>query len=196
MFFIRKYSAELPGFGVWNQGFTEDEVEKILFLEKTLKFTKGQVGGNQTVDTQARNSKVSFLQIDQNTEWIWQRLSEIVPKANYDLFLKDISAIEAIQYTIYDSKDEQFYDWHLDVHNQYNDLCRKISLSVALNDPDEYEGGDLEIINNGNPDNSIKLRVNKGDIAFFDSMYPHKVHPVTKGSRKSLVVWVLGKREG
>lgn len=195
MFFIRKYNAETPGFGIWNQGFTEDEVEKIIFLEKTLKFTKGQVGGEQNVDMEARNSKVSFLPIDPNTDWIWQRLGQIVPKANYDLFMKDISAIEAIQYTIYDSKHEQFYDWHIDAHPHYNDMQRKISLSISLSDPDEYEGGDLEVINNGNPENSLKLRVNKGDIAFFDSMHPHKVHPVTKGKRKSLVAWVLGNSE-
>ncbi len=196
MYFIRKYNAETPGFGVWSQGFSEDEIEKILFLEKTLKFTKAQVGSEQVLDVDSRNSKVAFLPIDQNTEWIWQRLGEIVPKANYDLFLKDISAIESIQYTIYDSREEQFYDWHFDAHPHYNDLVRKISLSIALNSEDEYEGGDLEIINNGSPDRSLKLRVNKGDIAFFDSMYPHKVHPVTKGTRKSLVAWILGKREG
>lgn len=195
MFYIRKYSAVTPSFGVWNEGFTSDEVDKILFLEKTLTFGSGQVGMEQKIDKNARNSKVCFLAVDSNTDWIWNRLGQIVPKANYDLFLRDISAIEAIQYTIYKHKDQQFYDWHTDTHGEYNELERKISLVVSLSDPDEYEGGDLEIINNGNPENSLKLRPSKGDIVFFDSKFPHKVHPVTKGTRKTLVSWVLGKRE-
>lgn len=199
MFKINKYAAQTPEFGIWAKGFTEDEIEKIIFMEKVIKFEKasvGEGGGNARVEKNVRDSKVGFLTIDQQTEWIWQRLGGIVPRANYDLFLYDIEAIQSLQYTIYSAKSKQFYDWHLDSSAIYLDYTRKISGTILLSDPDEYEGGEFEIINKGgNPEQSDKFKPNKGDIVFFASHMPHKVHPVTKGTRKSLVFWVVGKRQ-
>ena len=66
---------------------------------------------------------------------------------------------------------------------------------MLLTGPDEYEGGELEIINNGNLEEKISFKPNKGDVVFFASWMPHRVVPVTSGLRKSLVAWVMGERE-
>lgn len=198
MYKINKYSVHLPEYGVLTDSFSKEEVDKIIFLEKILKFEKGAVGhpAASQVDNKARNSKVAFLPIDPaTTEWVWQKLGAIIPKVNYDLFMRDIEAIEALQYTIYSSRDNQFYDWHLDSHDMYTDFERKISGVLVLSDPEEYEGGEFELIPSGDPTRSEKFKAAKGEIIFFSSRMPHKVHPVTKGTRKSLVFWVLGKRE-
>ena len=63
---------------------------------------------------------------------------------------------------------------------------RKISMSLVLSDPDEYEGGQLEIWGK-----SIDV-YKKGSIIFFPSWMPHRVTPVTKGTRYSLVMWFIG----
>lgn len=192
---IQKYNAALPQFGVWKNGFSEEEVDKILFLEKLLEFTKGRVGiAAQAVDPNARDSDVSFLVPDENSSWIFERLAQIVPRANYDLFLADIEVIETIQYTRY--SEDQYYDWHVDSHDIWLNYERKISGVVFLDDPDDYEGGELEIITNGSPDRSQILKPLKGEIAFFASNMPHRARPVTKGVRRSLVFWVQGKRNG
>lgn len=195
MYRINKYAANLPEFGIWANGFSEDEVDKIVFLEKVLKFNKGTVGSITNVDEKARDSKVAFLPIDAKTDWIWQRFAGIVPKVNYDLFLKDVECIQSLQYTIYTHRDKQFYDWHVDAFPHYEDMSRKISGVMLLSDPEEYEGGEFEIVNTPNPEHTSKFKPKKGDIVFFSSTMPHKVHPVTKGTRRSLVLWVLGKRE-
>jgi predicted 2-oxoglutarate/Fe(II)-dependent dioxygenase YbiX len=72
---------------------------------------------------------------------------------------------------------------------------RKISAVMMLTGPDEYEGGELEVCNNGNFEDIQILKPNKGDIVFFASWMPHRVKPVTSGERKSLVMWVMGKRQ-
>lgn len=197
MYKINKYAAQTPEFGIWAKGFNEDEIDKIIFMEKIIPFQKASVGeGDSKVLKNVRDSKVGFLAVDQQTDWIWQRLAAIIPRANYDLFLYDIDAIQSLQYTIYSAKSKQFYDWHTDSGSAYNDYVRKISGTILLSTPDEYEGGEFEIINKGgNPNEADKFKPNKGDIVLFASHMPHKVHPVTKGTRKSLVFWVIGKRQ-
>lgn len=192
---INKYSANTPKFGVLRDAFSPEEVDRIKFLEKILKFDKGRVGVEQTEDDNSRNSKISFMMPNESTDWIYNRIGALVPKVNYDLFLLDVDQIEVLQYTIYEGSQEQHYDWHLDAHAEYRDYERKISGTLLLSSPDEYEGGELEIIVNGSPDKTEKLKPEKGHIAFFSSSFPHKVHPVTSGTRKSIVFWVLGKRE-
>lgn len=193
---IQRYNASLPQHGVLKEAFSGDEIERIVFLEKILEFNKGRVGGianGNDVNEEARKSDVAFMQPDDNTHWIFERLASVIPRVNYDLFMLDIEVIETIQYTIY--TEGQHYDWHLDSHAHWLNYERKISGSVLLTDPDEYEGGELEIITTGSPDKSILLKPQKGEIAFFASNMPHRVKPVTEGVRRSLVFWVQGKRE-
>jgi PKHD-type hydroxylase len=69
-----------------------------------------------------------------------------------------------------------------------------MSIVVVLSDPKEYSGGELEVMNIGHPGKTFASKMNKGDIIFFASWMPHRVRPVTKGVRRSLVAWVMGKR--
>ena len=81
-------------------------------------------------------------------------------------------------------------------NNEYHGLTRKLSMTLTLNDGDEYEGGDLQF--NRNSPNDKELLQNeharkKGTITVFPSFVYHIVTPVKKGTRYSLVAWVLGK---
>lgn len=68
-------------------------------------------------------------------------------------------------------------------------------MSLMLSDPDEYKGGELEIVHTGNLDDKVSFKPNKGDMVFFASWMPHRVAPVQSGTRKSLVAWIMGERE-
>ena len=59
-----------------------------------------------------------------------------------------------------------------------------------LSDPEDYEGGELEINIGGN--NFDKIEMEKGDVAFFDSWFTHRVNPVISGTRRTLVFWAHG----
>ena len=83
-----------------------------------------------------------------------------------------------------------FYDWHMDgsVNCQFEPPVRKMSMTILLSDPSEFEGGDLEFMAEGNkPPNLIQ-----GQAIFFCSLLRHRVNKVKKGIRRSLVMWFGG----
>ena len=94
---------------------------------------------------------------------------------------------EFAQYTEY--PEGGFYDWHVDndVNCENEPPVRKISMTCLLSPENEFEGGDLELIK---PGQAVKLK--QGQAAFFASFIQHRVAPVTKGVRRSLVMWFGG----
>ena len=108
---------------------------------------------------------------------------------NFDL----TSAPECIQYTEYHGSDMGEYAWHQDIGP--NELsARKISITVQLSDDNEYEGGELLFWMGGNSleDNNLVAPRGKGTVVLFPSYVVHAVKPVTKGIRKSFVLWLGG----
>jgi PKHD-type hydroxylase len=190
---MSKYNAPLECFAIWRDGFTEEEIEKIVFLEKLQIFDKGLVSNNIEPEKDVRDSDISWIHPDENSDWVFRRMADITTRVNYDHFLYDIDSIQAMQYTKYSV--DQHYTWHWDVTFGWENFQRKISLVMLLSDPEEYEGGEFEICINGNLDDIRSFKPKKGDIIFFAAWMPHRVKPVTSGERKSLVCWVLGKRE-
>lgn len=189
-----KYNAPLECFCVWENGFTPEEVDQILYLESLQSFGKGSVGSaNAAPNKDVRDSDVAFIQPDQHSQWVFERLGLITSTVNHQQFMYDIEGVESLQYTKYQL--DQHYTWHWDVEFGWQNFQRKISFVMMLTDPEEYEGGEFEICTNGNLDDNKLLKPKKGDIVFFASWMPHRVKSVTSGERKSLVGWVMGKRQ-
>jgi len=147
-----------------------------------------------------RNSNILWL----NEVWIKKELEYYVHRANKLAGWNfDIADSEPCQFTIYN--EGQYYGWHTDSSGVYyearskNGLIRKLSVTVSLSHPHEYEGGTLEFDTRAqdNPDSKseiIRCReiLPKGSICVFPSYTYHRVSPVTKGRRLSLVQWNLG----
>ena len=133
-----------------------------------------------------------------NIKWIndpklYRVLDDIMGVVNKDSeWNLRITNIEPIQYGIYDVGD--YYNWHNDQGNVRNPLPRKISMSLFLNDPNEYEGGELDIDFKSPVDDPRydTLKLDNGYAVFFQSHLWHRVRPVTSGVRKSLVAWFCG----
>ena len=189
MYAVSPYAGFFPKYAVMNNAFSEDEIAKIRFLEKIIKFDDGVVvdsaGGNS--QSKERDCKVSFLNVDDNTAWIYQRIAAHVSRVNYDKFMENVQHIAPLQYTIY--KKGQHYNWHYDVINHWTPYKRKISGILMLSDPDEYEGGDLEIWTGGD---FKTIERKQGCAIIFPSFLMHRITPITKGIRRSLVLWVGG----
>jgi PKHD-type hydroxylase len=83
------------------------------------------------------------------------------------------------------------YTLHKDTFLTFPGPHRKLSISVQLSAPDEYEGGDFEFMDVGQPPKPINIRT-QGTAIIFPSITYHKVTPVTKGKRYSLVGWYEG----
>ena len=95
---------------------------------------------------------------------------------------------EQIQYTEYYGIQEGGYEWHMDTGIAMQNR-RKVSVTVQLSHEDEYEGGDLEF----NIGKNLVAPRQQGAAVIFPSFYLHRVTPVTKGTRKSFVLWVGGE---
>ena len=137
-----------------------------------------------------------------NDRWIYKEIQPYVNQANQNAgwnFNWDYS--ESCQFTKY--KPGQYYDWHCDswegVYEKEGPTkgkIRKLSVTVSLSDEQDYSGGELEFkfrnVDNPKVKHACKEILPKGSLVVFPSFVWHRVKPVTKGVRYSLVVWNLG----
>jgi PKHD-type hydroxylase len=170
--------------------FAPHELDAIIRIADSCEMTKGRTGADfgQKPEAGVRNSDVKFLFPNSLTSWIFQRLTMVVTEMNQRFFNFDLNGFDqGLQLTRYDSEGEQHYEWHVD--RGMGTGQRKLSLTVQLSDPQDYEGGDLELRFGKEP---ITIGKERGMIALFPSYTMHRVTPVTKGTRYSLVAWVSG----
>ena len=159
---------------------------------------------NQIKDLkQKRDSNIVWM----NDRWIYKEIQPYVHQANLNAgwnFQWDYS--EACQFTKYEKG--QFYDWHCDgwdkpymkefPNDPAHGKIRKLSVTVSLSDPKDYKGGELEFdFRDKDPDKKPNIRkcteiLPKGSLVVFPGFVWHRVCPVKKGSRYSLVIWNLG----
>ena len=188
---------------------TEQETQHI-DIEGEAKLKVVSLDGHHQGDNAERSSKITWL-YDETTTHL---LEETVYRANLDAaWLFDITRSEAVQYTIYENGDE--YGFHSDGNqdryavkqltlepsnpmplNQTTNpllagLVRKLSVTVNLSSPEDYEGGTLELLFH-NQHHTFIERAPKGSAVIFPSFIHHRITPVTEGIRKSAVMWVNG----
>jgi PKHD-type hydroxylase len=176
--------------------FTEVEIRKILALPQWLNTNYATVGGTSNnnsnfVEKNIRRSNVSWIFPGEETNFIWDRLIEVIAEINNQFFHFDLTGCyEPIQLGIYDESENGHYDWHQDSSIKDKGAPRKLSMSLILSDESEYEGGKLQILENVKQEKTLETP--KNTAWFFPSYTFHRVTPVTKGVRKSLVLWVGG----
>lgn len=178
-------------FATWQNAFSDSELAQVIKLGEDRRKQDGIIGANGITDANVRLSTVSWLEQSDSTIWLYDKLGYIVRQVNGQFFDFDIAGMaEQFQYTVYENNGSH-YTWHMDKGVMNGNPPRKLSISVQLSDPDEYEGGDLEFM----PGASIlKAPRDKGIVVAFPSWVLHRVTPVTRGCRRSLVVWVCGPK--
>ena len=165
------------------------------------------------LNKEKRNSQNAWIPTH---HWIGGFIWHYIMRANRENFLYDLKCIdsESMQYTRYEVG--QFYGWHNDaglatqykpvsVGNRGNgqeiaqdfvnencEMVRKLSFAMQLSDPDDYEGGNVQLLDEAG--NSYFAPRKRGSIMLFDSRTQHRVLKVTKGVRKSIVGWTVGPR--
>jgi len=196
----------------WENAFSIEEIDSICNLMSLYPLNDAQISSlsdeklkndpidlspQPTLDNNIRRSKVSFHTPNDQTQWIFDRLNKVVEQVNNRWYNFDINGYDQFQYTEYHSSNNGCYGWHSDLflgplpENSYTET-RKLSLSLILNDPEiDFEGGELQF---GHELNHEAAKVKKGTIVLFPSFGLHRVSPVTRGVRKSLVAWILGPK--
>jgi PKHD-type hydroxylase len=178
----------------FEKGFSNIEIRNVLRVSKIYEFEEGKTQSEQQNgekdENPIRKSNIKWMPPSaEKTEWIYEKLMQLSLRANLEYWKFDLNHIkDAIQYTEYNEDVEGKYDWHMDL-GPFPHSTRKISITVQLSDPSEYEGGDLEFNMGGK---IVTAPKGKGAVVCFPSYLLHRVTPVTKGVRKSLVLWVGG----
>jgi PKHD-type hydroxylase len=154
------------------------------------QYTEAKIGSlsDSSIDMVARNSKVSWWY---ESHWACSIFSHYFNMVNRNFWEYDLTYLDGIQISTYEKDDH--YTWHCDYGTSKDARhTRKISASLLVTDPDDFDGGDLQFINYHG--NTVVAPRTKGTMVIFDSRIPHRVTPVTRGKRVSLVAWMLGPK--
>ena len=173
--------------------FTPEQCQHIISVGHQQKVEEAKVGNKEgrlgKYDAKKRTSTISWIPFTAMPD-LYRIIEKTMQQVNGNHFGYDgMILTEPAQFTEYPKGG--FYDWHMDaeVHGKYEPPVRKISMTILLSPPDEFEGGDLEFMTEGNkPPN----RLVQGQAIFFCSMIRHRVAKVKKGMRRSLVQWFGG----
>ena len=175
---------------------TPEQCDEVIRIGQSIPNEQAKVGmGRQSVENKAENrydtkmrvTTIGWIPFDKGAP-MYGLIERWMLNTNSNHFgFEGMQITEQAQYTEYPKGG--FYEWHVD-----NDLVmtqmppvRKISMTLLLSDPKDFEGGELELI-----DDKKRPNLKRGHALFFASFIRHRVKPVTKGNRKSLVMWFGG----
>jgi PKHD-type hydroxylase len=162
---------------------TQECLEIVRVSEQQLQIPG--VAGTRGDLTHLRDSRIVSIPPNPDTQWIFQKIQAAVLRANQLYRHELVGFREGLQVATYTNGGH--YGWHLDI-GKGSMSTRKLSVSVQLTDAHEYQGGDLEFLCLENPNVPKSI----GAAIIFPSFLPHRVTPVTSGTRKSLVAWIHG----
>ena len=178
--------------------FCDDVIEYGNLHKKTIGVTGGFENKKLTkkiIKNIQKKRKSNLVWLDD--AWIYKEITPYIHTANENAGWNfDLDGAETCQFTEYGVGE--YYGWHYDMHTEYRKKIRKLSVSCTLSNPEDYDGGDLEfnISHQEKKNNLFKCTEIKprGSVVVFPSFIWHRVKPVTRGKRYSLVIWNQGDR--
>ena len=171
--------------------FSPKQCQMVINKGMSLKSEEAKVGMGKRpgggYDPDKRITTISWIPFKEMPE-MYRDIEKTMLQANNNHFGFDgMRLTEPAQFTHYPTGG--FYQWHMDIDvvGKHQPPIRKISMTLLLSPENEFEGGELEFMSKGK---TAKLK--QGQAIFFASWLQHRVKPVTRGERKSLVMWFGG----
>ena len=180
-------------FAYWEGFLTKEDIDTLLSLPHWHTKKTAEIGmpDEGVVNKDIRTTDVAWFLPCEKTRHIWEKIVVTIAQVNAQFFHFDLTGCyEPAQLGIYKADDGGHYNWHIDDMASPMATPRKLSMTLMLSDTSEFEGGELQLktIN----DDVISVEQKQGRAYFFPSYRLHRVAPVTKGVRRSLVLWVGG----
>ena len=170
---------------LYGPAFSPEECQQIKDYAKLLPNLPAKVDDGEISDYK-RKCIVKGIDVNEFTFWFIERIMNFVKHADQLYYHYDVVGLEKGQFLEYNESDH-FY-WHMDSSSIYKPFFkRKLSIIVFLSNPVDYEGGKLEIT----PAEKNNIPGEQGYMIIFPSYKTHRVTPVTKGNRCTLVTWAL-----
>lgn len=185
----RNKSIDYFNYYYFESAFTDEEVDYIIELGESIGTETATIAGaEQKENLEYRNSQVSWIMFNEDNQWLYDRIADMVNIANSEMWNFDLIGFgDNIQFTKYEGSVGGHYHWHSDIGESVSH--RKLSVIVQLSDEEEYDGG-LVQFNIGH--RILDLPKSKGSVFIFPSFLLHRVNPVVDGTRRSLVSWITG----
>jgi len=163
--------------------FNNNELDKIVNMEKDLEFFDGQVGAEKN-KPKKRITTIAWLHPNVATQWIYIKVAKL-----FTTYL--VETLQSFQYSIY--KETGHYKWHKDTGTADEMQRARVATAILqLSEPEDYMGGILEVkLPRSLTSRVIKVEKERGMVSIFPAGWKHRVTPVTKGIRKTLVMWGL-----
>ena len=169
--------------------FSAEECERIVAMADAAPARDARLVG-QNQDHNLRRADLVWLDDVPGSEWVMDRIIDVVREANRDVFGFDLQSFsESAQVARYGAEREGHFDWHSDIGDGPLARQRKLTMVVQLSTPDAYEGGRLEVMPSAH---AQEASMGQGDATIFPSFLLHRVTPVTMGQRQSLTIWAHG----
>ena len=176
----------------WQGLFNDAELDFIARLGDTLALEKAELSAAGQGYEDIRRTLVAWVARNPETDLFYRRLEDAVLALNARFFRFDLSGLATLQYALYGGPDGGHFDWHKDYGRDPSDPAReprKLTLSLQLSDPSDYQGCDLQVRAGNQIDIAPRAR---GTLVAFPANVLHQVTPIRSGVRKALVVWAVG----
>lgn len=162
--------------------FTTQELDLITATGEHLVRTAPEL--NKAKVYGRRHCEIAWLVPSLDMTWLYERMEEVANYAALEYRIALRMIMEPLQYAAYEPGG--YFDWHPDARSG-TIAPRVMSLCVQLSEPSDYGGGALEIMKDGKTKEAQRRR---GTVVVFPSDTVHRVTPVVRGVRRSLVGWV------
>lgn len=159
-----------------------EECQQAANLARGLPHYNGAV---DRANSDARRCRCTWLGPGSETGWLYDRVADCFLSANRALGFSLVGMLEPLMAVAYGQGDK--FDWHVDAGTELA-ANRKLSMSIVLTPPSQYDGGDLEFL----PDAGLVGRPEAGSAVVFPSYLAHRVAPVLSGKRIALVAFAHG----
>lgn len=179
--------SAIPLWMEYPEAFSTDECALLIGLTAARPHKEAGLVDGQA-QAEVRRTLIHWLAEDEQTTWVYERLAGLVARANREAFHFALNGFdEDAQVGRY--AEGHFYDWHIDRGGRGAGRNRKLTVAVQLTDPRDYDGGDLDL----NPDGRIVAAPRaRGTAIVFPAYTLHRVAPISRGVRHSLVIWTHG----
>lgn len=174
--------------------FSHDEIQKIITYCESKDLDQDSTAFLIPIHEQVKNSRYAVIKYDSDNQWFFNKFLSVLNEANKEFFGLNLLGFDHLLYMVNDSNKSE-HSYHMDYSLQnsntdYSHLSVKLSCNLFLSTESEYDGGEFEIIINEN--HKVKIEQLKGRMVFFPSFMMHKMYPITRGIRKSILIHGLG----
>lgn len=160
---------------------SKDEVSILIKITQSCEWRDGALSAFGNAKQIKKNQQISADVPG------FSKILPLIVKAHDDQTVKSYTFIkELIDPRVAKYSTSDAYDWHVDaalLGNRRTDL----SFTIFLSPPQDYDGGELEIENQGH---TFNVKGEPGQMLVYPSGLLHKVHPVTRGIRLVIVGWL------